>query len=54
MSTDSQIADLLKPMYVNRTTITTEWARLLGLCLELVLAGVNPRRDLCFWQWSPD
>jgi hypothetical protein len=26
MSTDSLIADLLKPMYVNRTTITTEWA----------------------------
>jgi hypothetical protein len=42
MSTDSQIADLLKPMYVNRTTITTEWARLLGLLPGTGTGGSQP------------
>jgi hypothetical protein len=54
MSTDSQIADLLKPMYVTGRRSLRSVPGYWGFCLELVLAGVNPRRDLCFWQWSPD
>ena len=35
-------------------SIPAEAERYWGFCLELVLAGINPQRHICVWQWSPD